>query len=104
MITHAGQNAVAEVAAARRPAIVVAQPRPHNEQVDTARTLHRAGIAMGCTSWPAASRLPGLLDLAALQDAHRWREWAPGDGAVRAARELDRLARAFQSGGVCGQP
>jgi len=103
VITHAGQNAVAEVAAARRPAIVVAQPRPHDEQVDTARTLHRAGIAMGRTSWPAASRLPGLLDLAALQDADRWREWAPGDGAVRAARELDHLAGTFQSGSVCGQ-
>src|SRR2546430_2737882 len=30
--THAGQNAVAEVAAARRPAIVLPQNRPHGEQ------------------------------------------------------------------------
>jgi hypothetical protein len=104
VITHAGQNAVAEVAAARRPAIVVAQPRPHNEQVDIAHTLQRAGIAMGRTSWPAASELPGLLDVAALQDTERWREWSPGDGALRAARELDHLARTFQLGAVCGQP
>jgi Glycosyltransferase family 28 C-terminal domain len=104
VITHAGQNAVAEVAAARRPAIVVAQPRPHDEQADTAQTLQRAGIAMGLTSWPAASRLPGLLDAAAKQDAERWGEWSPGDGALRAAREIDHLARRFQFGAVCGQP
>lgn len=104
VMTHAGQNAVAEVAAARRPAIVVAQPRPHDEQVDTAQTLHRAGIALGRTSWPAASRLPGLLDVAASQDVERWREWSPGDGALRAACELDRLVRTFQPGALCGQP
>ena len=36
VVTHGGQNAVAEVAAARRPAVVVAQPRPFDEQVATA--------------------------------------------------------------------
>ena len=32
IISHAGQNAVAEVAAARTPAIIIAQSRPHAEQ------------------------------------------------------------------------
>ncbi|HWO64260.1 MAG TPA: glycosyltransferase, partial [Umezawaea sp.] len=36
VITHAGQNALAEVAAARRPAVVIPQPRPFDEQHATA--------------------------------------------------------------------
>ena len=43
VVTHGGQNAVAEVAAARRPAVVVAQPRPFDEQVATARAVDRLG-------------------------------------------------------------
>ena len=39
IITHAGQNALAEVAAARRPAIVLPQQRPFDEQSTTATVL-----------------------------------------------------------------
>jgi hypothetical protein len=91
VITHAGQNALAEVAAARRPAVVVAQPRPHGEQLETARTLDRAGIATGLSRWPATEHLPRLLDDAVARGGHRWRMWSRGDGAQRAARLLDQL-------------
>ncbi|MGW7348496.1 glycosyltransferase [Streptomyces sp. NPDC054854] len=39
VVTHAGQNAVAECAAARVPTIVNPQDRPHGEQHATARAL-----------------------------------------------------------------
>ena len=46
VITHGGLNAVAEVAAARKPAVVVPQDRPHGEQRATARALARASLAV----------------------------------------------------------
>lgn len=92
VVVHGGNNAVAEVAAARRPAVVVAQRRPFDEQVHRARAVHRAGIATGLERWPAAEAWPALLDEAVARDAERWSLWSPGDGARRAATELERLA------------
>lgn len=43
---HGGQNALAEVAAARRPAVVVATQRPFNEQEHT-----RAALGIGGQGW-----------------------------------------------------
>ena len=55
VITHAGQNAVAEVAAARRPAIVIPAERPHREQKATATALSQGHFALCCPRWPAAA-------------------------------------------------
>lgn len=41
VITAAGQNSIAEVAASRTPAVVVAHPRPHDEQYRMLDTLMR---------------------------------------------------------------
>ncbi len=41
VVTHGGQNAVAEVAAARAPAVVVAGPRPFDEQHHTVAAAAR---------------------------------------------------------------
>ncbi|MGN6379607.1 MAG: glycosyltransferase [Gaiellales bacterium] len=92
VLAHAGQTAVAEVAAARRPAIIFAQQRPHDEQVDTARTLGRAGIAIGLDQWPPPGALPDLLATAQTLDPARWCEWSSGNGAARAAGHLDRMS------------
>lgn len=91
VVTHAGQNAVAEVAAARRPAVVVAQPRPHDEQVATAQTLEAWGITTASTSWPAAHLWPDLLSKAWTQGGSQWARWSTGDGAQRAAAHLRKL-------------
>jgi UDP-N-acetylglucosamine:LPS N-acetylglucosamine transferase len=90
IVTHAGQNTVAETAAARRPAIVIPQRRPHDEQTATACQLRVGGYATVVDTWPDADRWPTLLlDAAARRD--RWGEWAPGDGALRAARCIEEL-------------
>ena len=91
VVVHGGHNAVAEVAAARRPAVVVAQERPFGEQRRRVDLLRAEGLtALG--QWPDAGRWPELLERARAVGAGPWERWAPGDGAARAARFLDDLA------------
>lgn len=88
VITHAGQNAVADVAAARTPAVVVPQDRPFDEQAATARALDRAGVAVGLGSWPDPARWESILVRAQGLSSDGW-EAAGIDGA--AARAADAI-------------
>ena len=92
VVSHAGQNAVAEIAAARRPAVIVAQPRPHAEQESTARRIDDWRIAVGRTAWPDPEAWPELLDLALTRGGHGWARWSDGTGARQVADHLTRLA------------
>jgi len=81
VVTSAGDGALADVAAHRRPAIVIPAQRPFDEQVTTAAAL--AG-----EDWPALvletlpdSGWPELLDGAAALDGNRWRRWYDGRAA-----------------------
>lgn len=92
VVAHAGQNAVAEVAAARRPAVIVPESRPHDEQRRTAAVLGRE-------EWPAVVRAsfprsgwPELLAEASVQDGALWEGWNDGRGAERAAAVIRRVA------------
>jgi hypothetical protein len=87
VVTHAGQNAIAEIAAARRPAIVVPRPRPFGEQDAMAAALAADG-RFPVTVFPAG--LPttgwdGLLERAARLDGAAWSAWNDGNGARRLA-------------------
>ncbi|WP_456697105.1 glycosyltransferase [Aeromicrobium sp. P5_D10] len=95
VITHAGQNAIAEVAAARRPAVVVPQPRPFWEQTTMAAVLatdSRFPVTV-CSALPETD-WEELLDKTAVLDGSRWAAWNDGQGARRIAdiihQELDR--------------
>jgi hypothetical protein len=101
IVTHAGQNAVAEVAAARRPAIVIPQDRPHGEQRATARELGRAGLALVRTRWPAADEWPELLASASRVGGEGWSRWSDGRGGDRAALLLASVANAWEADRVC---
>ncbi len=93
VVTHAGQNAVAEVAAARRPAVVVPQDRPFGEQHATGRALTELGLpAVVLDGWPEPGAWPGVLDRAAALDGSDWRRWNDGRGADRAAALLAGVA------------
>ena len=92
VITHAGDGALADVSAARRPAIIVPQERPHREQRAAARVL-RSGL------WPAivVGRTAGrdwetLLEQARALDGNGWKWWNDGAGAHRAAAVIQRVA------------
>ena len=65
VVSHGGQSAVAEVAAARKPAVIVADARPFDEQRHTVTAIDRAGLAVGLSTWPDARQWPILLRKAA---------------------------------------
>jgi hypothetical protein len=92
VVTHAGQNCVSEVAAARRPAIVIPQPRPHDEQLIGARVLDREHLAIVSYRWPAPEAWPRLLQAASALGGERWERWSSGDGARRAAGVIEAVA------------
>lgn len=95
VLTHGGLNAIAEVAAARRPAFVLPQSRPFDEQHATATALAAAGVAV--TGAPPTGRWSAdgwerALRAARGVDPHRWADWSFGDGAARAAAAVETVA------------
>ena len=92
VVTHAGEAAVAEVAAARRPAVIIPQGRPYGEQ-------HATGDALQSGRWPVVvlptvpeARWDALLDRTRQLDGATWSVWNDGTGAARAARHIRRTA------------
>lgn len=96
VITHAGQNALAETAAARRPAIVLPQHRPHDEQATTGAVLRSGWPALVLERWPDHG-WPGLLERARDLDGGTWTGWCDGRAAERFA---DVVAALTASAGV----
>ena len=93
VVTHAGDSAVAEIAAARAPAVVIAQPRPFGEQKATTRALGAAGCCVTLDRWPEAAEWPDLLLRASRLGGAAWGSWNPGTGALHAARAIEDLVR-----------
>jgi hypothetical protein len=85
VVTHAGQNALAEVAASRTPAVVVPQPRPHHEQEVTAEVLWHGGWpAVVADAWPRRGWAERLHQ-AELLDGADWASWCDGRAGERFA-------------------
>ena len=93
VVTHAGQNALAEVAAARRPAVVVAQDRPHDEQLVAASFLRSA-------PWPAVVEEDWAerLDEARHLDGRAWSAWCDGRAGERFAAVVAGVGSGVSSG------
>jgi hypothetical protein len=89
VITHAGQSCVADVAAARRPAIVLPQPRPFDEQHATAETLRRHRLAVATRGWPDARAWRYFIGRARASDPSRWEQWQTTGAAARAAEAIE---------------
>ena len=88
VVTHAGQGAVAEVAAARRPAVVIPQARPFEEQVTSAEVLGHGWPVIVEREFPTRG-WAGLLERAADLDTSRWAQWCDGRAAQRFASVID---------------
>lgn len=88
VVAAAGSGSVADVAAARRPAVLLPQDRPFDEQ--RAHAAHLAGTApvVVADRWPAADAWPALLTRAAALDPTRWDPLHDGRGATRFAAVL----------------
>ena len=92
VVTHAGQNALAEVAAARTPAVVVPQARPHREQEVTAEALwHDGWPAVVVDMWPDHD-WEHRLEQAARLDGADWASWCDGLAAGRIAEVVRSVA------------
>jgi hypothetical protein len=94
VITHAGLGALADVAAARKPSVVIADERPFDEQRCTATALSAAGIAVTADADDDV-QWPDLLDQAMRTGGAGWARWSFGDGAARAAQVIDQVALRF---------
>lgn len=92
VVTHAGQSAVADVAAAQRPAVIVPQPRPFGEQHATARVLRKYRLATATSRTPDPRAWPALLTQAQSADTRRWRRWNVRGAAARAAEAIETTA------------
>lgn len=88
VVVNAGEASLAEVAACRRPAVVIPAERPHHEQVTTAAVLEQG-------PWPAVvlSSFPEtgwaqLLERAAALRGNGWADWCDGSADGRFAQIL----------------
>lgn len=93
VVTHAGLGALAEVSAARRPAVVLPQPRPFGEQDATAARLARAGLAEVPDRLPSRRTWPAVLDRALGRGGAGWARWNDGGGAARFVGALTGIGR-----------
>ncbi|MET0692799.1 MAG: glycosyltransferase [Propionibacteriaceae bacterium] len=99
VVSHTGQNALAEIAAARKPAVLIPQDRPFDEQRTTANALMDFGglPALVSDCWPQPGEWAALLGRAAQYDGRAWSQWNDGLGAARAAELLGQQSRTLQS-------
>jgi UDP-N-acetylglucosamine:LPS N-acetylglucosamine transferase len=93
VVGHSGQGCVADIAAAEKPAIIIPQPRPFDEQRMTARVLRQHRLAVVTNQWPARRAWPALLTHARTSETERWRRWQVRGAAARAARAIEDTAR-----------
>lgn len=88
VITHAGQNAIAEVATCRVPAIVVPQERPFDEQEVTARAL-AARMPVLVVRTVEAVDWSAVLDHVRGFDGSGWETWSDGQARLRMQELVD---------------
>ena len=100
VVTHAGQSSIADVAAAERPAVIIPQPRPFDEQHATADVLRRHRLAVVTRDWPDTRSWPALLAHASTRDPTRWHRWHVRGAAARAAAAIESVARDHPGGGA----
>lgn len=89
VVTHAGQNAVADVAASGVPAIVVPQARPFEEQSATGRALAHGSVAEVLDTWPSVARWHAAANRALDIGGGRWSALRTAGAPARAARAID---------------
>ncbi|RKR74817.1 glycosyltransferase [Frondihabitans australicus] len=91
VVSWAGQNSVADIAAAGARAVVIPQQRPFDEQVVTATVLERHDLAVVEPAWPDAWSWPSVLDRARLREP-RWSLWQTSGAPCRAAATIAEVA------------
>lgn len=91
VISHAGHNAVSEVAACGNPLIAVAEDRPFGEQAAKVRCLNASRTGVGLDSWPNPAELIYALESISRMPPQTG-DLSDGLGAKRAAAYIEDLA------------
>jgi len=95
VVTHAGQNAIADVAGSGVPAVVVPQSRPFAEQAHMGEVLGRSGMAHVVQRDDVAGADWGeLIRLARADGGTSWEKWGCEGAAARAASLVEVVASA----------
>ena len=90
VVTHAGLGAISDVAAARKPAVVVPERRPHDEQAHTAAALSACGLALVLDGPPRD--WSSILETALTINPAQWSTWSHGQATSRFADLIVELA------------
>ncbi|MBW8173092.1 hypothetical protein K0651_08535 [Ornithinimicrobium sp. Arc0846-15] len=91
VVTHCGQNAIADTAAIDIPAVLYAQARPHEEQVYLGAELSRLGLAV-CVGSQDLARLDWATAVTeAIRRPSQWARWQTVEAASRAADIIERV-------------
>lgn len=91
VVSAAGQNGVADLAAAHARAVVIAQDRPFAEQEDTGRVLAEQGYAVTAAADVSPEDLVELVGRAA-RSSPRWDGWQVRGAAARAAAVIAEVS------------
>ena len=89
VITHAGQNCVADVATAVDPRSSYLSRARIDEQHVTVETLRRHRLAVAARGWPDARAWRCLIAQARASDPRRWQRWQTTGAAARAAEAIE---------------
>jgi len=90
VVSAAGQNSVADLAASGARAVVIAQDRPFDEQHATAAALDRWGLARRADGTTTAPDLVDLIERAA-DDSPEWSRWQVSGAAERMASAIEAM-------------
>jgi predicted glycosyltransferase len=98
VFAHCGQNAIAEIAASRVPAVFVPEDRPHDEQAMQAAAFRLGGHPATVIDGEAPEDWAEVLRSTAALDGDRWESWCDGGAAGRAAAVIGRVAATGRRG------
>jgi hypothetical protein len=90
IVSAAGQNSVADLAASGARAVVIAQDRPFDEQRATADALERWGLARTVDDTISASDLAAVIEQAG-GDTPDWTHWQASGAAKRMAAAVEGI-------------
>jgi hypothetical protein len=91
VVSAAGQNGVADLAAVGARAVVLSQDRPFGEQEHTAHVLQSGGYAWTGPAESTPSQVVGLVERAA-DSTPDWTGWGVAGAAARAAGAIREVA------------
>ncbi|WP_144876122.1 glycosyltransferase [Microbacterium sp. 1.5R] len=91
VVSAAGQNSVADLAAAGARAVVLPQDRPFGEQEHTGRALQAGGYASTASADSTASEVAQLVEHAA-SSTPDWTGWGVDGASARAASAITEAA------------